>query len=737
MRAHLLIALFAAWLLTPPTPPSGTWTELGPRSSGRVSAIAVKDAAHIWVASPGGGVWKSSNGGANWTWAGNFGLGDFTALDLALDRNNPNRMYLRAWSGLLVSTDGGAHWIQPLYSQDGDTANFQPSFVCGAFPACPPYASNPLFELRPFTQMVFSRTQSILFTALPCQGLQYSTNSGASFIQLWPFPGAHPDTNADNCIISIAADEATGRVYFSSMASGDRTHIYRSSGPWTPSGPPASLSWELVNTGITNNQPADALVWGGSANRLMTVITDWSVSPSHATPYLFDGTRWTPKPFRSPGCIMSEARALAWGGGNDFFIGGVTFGYTTNAGNTWVCPALGYQHPDIRAIHVDAGSRRVWIGGDNSNLETYFVMSNYPWTPGSGLGTPTGLRGQGISSWQAYSVVAAPAPSRHNRILVGAQDIAAACSDDDGAHWSLLPTDESQSLIWHAVRGGDVVYSYSTLGTLQKSTNAGSAVTCGGITFSDVSPPDPLRETRAAVGPHAIAVHPIDSNKVFTVTARSVVYTTNGGTNWARAPFNIAGMSRAPAPTAIFVDENGVLYVGTQDGGAFTCSDTVHFCDGTSGSGAWTRWGLNGGTGVTPPRAINAIAESNAPPAPRTFWMATSQGVYRKLPGASTWTAVANAPGYPYSDVTVDPACHSRVYIGIGYLNQISRTRGGVLVSTNNGNNWTSLSSGYDLHNVPITQVLVAPGSPGRVLASTYGRGSWEYRWTTMPACAP
>jgi hypothetical protein len=115
--------------------------------------------------------------------------------------------------------------------------------------------------------------------------------------------------------------------------------------------------------------------------------------------------------------------------------------------------------------------------------------------------------------------------------------------------------------------------------------------------------------------------------------------------------------------------------------------------------------------------------------------MATSQGVYRRAPEQSTWTAVADTPGYAYSDVTVDPACPSRVYAALGYLEPISRSRGGIDYSTNNGNMWSSLTSGADLHNVPITQVIVAPLSPGRVLASTYGRGSWQHDWGSSAPC--
>jgi Ni/Co efflux regulator RcnB len=728
-----VVALSLATLLLVPAPPARTWMELGPRSSGRVSAIAVTDWEHLWAASPGGGVWKTADGGAHWIWAGNYGLGDFTALDLEFDRNAPNRLYLRTWNGFLVSTDGAAHWKQTLYGQGqgGDTSYYQPSFACGVFPACPPYASVTDFEPRPFTQMVLSPHQSILLTSLPCGGLQYSTDSGNTFKQLWPFPAAHPETNADNCIISIAADEATGKVYFASMGSGDSVHIFRSSAAWTATGPPAALRWELVNQGFNAHEPAASLAWGGSANRLMAVVTDWSVQPSHATAYLFDGARWTPKPFNNARCIMSDARALVWAGGNDFFVGGVTFGYTANAGNSWVCPDLNQQYVDIRSIHADRKLKQVWIGGDQSALESHFVISRYPWTPGASIAPASGSDGLGISSWQAYTVAAPPSGEHRDRIIVGAQDVTAACTDDDGAHWRLLPTDESQSIVWRKNGSGDVVYSYSTLGTLQRSTNAGSAPMCANITFTSASPPDSLRESKAFVGPHTMAVHPMDANRVYLASARSIIYSTNGGAHWAKAPFSVPGRSKTPAPTSIFVDESGALYAGTLDGGAFVCNDAVHLCDGSAGAGKWEPWGLNSAS----PRMITAIVESNAPPAPRTFWMATSQGLYRKLPGAAAWTLASTTPGYVSSDVAVDPTCHSRIYAALGYLEPISRSRGGIDFSSNNGASWTSLTSGAPLHNVPVTQVILAPENPGRVLASTYGRGSWEYDWGQLPPC--
>jgi hypothetical protein len=235
-----------------------------------------------------------------------------------------------------------------------------------------------------------------------------------------------------------------------------------------------------------------------------------------------------------------------------------------------------------------------------------------------------------------------------------------------------------------------------------------------------------------------MAIDPLNEAKVFTLTGARVLYSTDSGTNWHPSDVPLTTPSGFPVGlTALFVDEDGIVYVGTLDHGVYMCSDTTHYCDGSVGAGTWTPWALNSGGAVTPPWYVTAIAESNPPPTARTFWIATSQGVYRRLAGSMTWTAVDAVNLYPYSDVVVDPTCKTRIYTAIGYLDRVMRTRGGIHVSIDNGANWTSITSGYPLHNVPVTQVMVDAASPSSVYASTYGRGAWVYTWGSLPACAP
>jgi len=93
-----------------------------------------------------------------------------------------------------------------------------------------------------------------------------------------------------------------------------------------------------------------------------------------------------------------------------------------------------------------------------------------------------------------------------------------------------------------------------------------------------------------------------------------------------------------------------------------------------------------------------------------------------------------------YTDVVVDPSCRTRIYAAVGFVGDLSRSRGGILFSRSNGvvGSWSAITAGNALHSVPITQVLVDAYKSQRVLASTYGRGMCEYDWgASLPACSP
>jgi len=100
------------------------WEQLGPLDwnqtsgwnpgVGRITSIAI-DASnenHIIVGSPGGGVWKTLDGGVNWAVLTD-NLSNIYVYSLAIDPTNSNIYYWGTGSGIIFkSTDAGATWNQ-------------------------------------------------------------------------------------------------------------------------------------------------------------------------------------------------------------------------------------------------------------------------------------------------------------------------------------------------------------------------------------------------------------------------------------------------------------------------------------------------------------------------------------------------------------------------------------------------------------------------------------------------
>jgi hypothetical protein len=77
-----------------------------------IYALAIDPATSttLYAGTYGGGVFKSTNGGANWS-AVNTGLPTYTSVHaLAIDPATPTTLYAGTSGGVLKSTDGGGTW---------------------------------------------------------------------------------------------------------------------------------------------------------------------------------------------------------------------------------------------------------------------------------------------------------------------------------------------------------------------------------------------------------------------------------------------------------------------------------------------------------------------------------------------------------------------------------------------------------------------------------------------------
>ena len=109
-----------------------SWEQLGPSSwnqttgwnpgVGRITSIAIdpSDENHIIVGSPGGGVWKTTDGTTTWS-ALTDNLSNIRVYALTIDPTNPNVYYWGSSSGVIFkSSDAGATWNELADTGNGD-----------------------------------------------------------------------------------------------------------------------------------------------------------------------------------------------------------------------------------------------------------------------------------------------------------------------------------------------------------------------------------------------------------------------------------------------------------------------------------------------------------------------------------------------------------------------------------------------------------------------------------------
>lgn len=682
---------------------SARWYERGPNLGGRLSAIVTDpaDASLLLVSSPGGGVWRSTDGGTSWHQPRNYALADFSVVHLEWDRQRAGRLYASTYSDLYATTDRGDTWTNLTHS--------------GGYPAPPMPLSHPS-DPKPFAQLRYSASAGTVFWSKPCQGLSYSSD-GVTFTQHWPFAGGAGNT--DNCLLSIAADDATGRVYFSTMERLGAAHVYRSTCAWTAAAP--CLTWEPANAGLPGDAHVAALAWTGQANKLVAASAVGSATVISLTHD--GGLHWAPTPAQPPATSW-DPRPLAVPAPGQILVGTVIAYQSTDWGASWSQVWFSGLHPDVRAFHWRGTGKlgRLWLATDGSMSGAYATLGRFNFTPGSAPTGGTTVGVDGLHVWQPYFMAATATPgASRRRIFLGAIDNGALCSDDGGLTWTTSGTPpgggcgDYMSLVFAPSRADRAYARTCSSASIGRSDNAFSAPTCAGVTWTELSPPGgpyaPQLWTRAMS-----AVDPTNPDRVAFARNVNVGLSTDGG-----ATFTQHALPDGAQPVSVaFL--GGALYAGTLGHGAYQSTD----------SGAtWTAFALNG---VDAPKAVMQIARSSAGGGAGTFFLATTSGLYRKLSGA-TWTRQTPDASYAVSDVEVDPHCATRVYAALGYAGSLGQHRGGVLRSTDNGATFTSITAGLDLHQAPITDVQVDPATPRYVYAAVFGRGAWVYDAGVMPTC--
>jgi hypothetical protein len=510
---------------------AGSWTELGPwgwnRTSGwnpgtgRISAMAIHPVNEniIYVGSPGGGIWKSVNGGLNWAPLSDNNSSWMSVFALTIDPANQNIVYagMSGSVGIIKSTNAGGTWT-----------------AAGAGPS----GTVRKILIHPFNS-------SIVFAAAT-NGIWRSVNAGTSWTQVHSISKEDIEFKPDDANIMYA----TGN------------DVYRS----TDNG----LTWSAVGNaqGITNTgrtlvsvTPANpnyvyiAQASGSIFGRMykstdaglsfITTVVGNSTSGTNYFGYETNGTGTSGQASYDMAMDVSPTNAA------EVHIAGIICWKSTNEANSftattaWSLPnATGYNHADVHGLFfVNNNLYSISDGG------IYKSINNAEdWTD---LSAGLGIR-------QFYRI----ASSKTNTTVItgGAQDNGSVAKQASGTWVDWLGADGMEGLV--SPTNHLNLWGTSQNGSLYRSTN-------GGNSYSGLGRPS------AGQWVTPIAIHP--TNETILYGGWTGVYkSTNSGTSWTNISSGtisstLADLAVAPSnPNYIYASTGTTLYVTTDDGATWT-----------------------------------------------------------------------------------------------------------------------------------------------------------------------
>ncbi len=161
------------------------WVSVGPGNiGGRIRALVIHptNVDKIWIGSPSGGIWSTTNGGTSWYPVNDF-MANLAVSTMVIDPTNPNVLYAGTGEsfasagfrglGVFKSTDGGVTWNQ-LASTNPAITPPPPGCGNGAVP-CPDF----WFYVN---RLAISPDGATILAATG-NGIARSTDGGASWTQ--------------------------------------------------------------------------------------------------------------------------------------------------------------------------------------------------------------------------------------------------------------------------------------------------------------------------------------------------------------------------------------------------------------------------------------------------------------------------------------------------------------------------------------------------------------------------
>ena len=668
----------------PSATPRAIWQQAGPLNvGGRVTDIALdlQDTSRVFVGSAAGGVFRTTDAGANWT-AVFQEEGALAIGDVALDPQDGQTVWVGTGesnsssygfpgNGLWKSTDGGDHW-QP--------AGLDSSFYIGRIVVDPQDS-----------QRIWVAAMGRLYGTGGQRGVYRSVDGGQSWTRTL---FVNDSTSATDLALDpqnpqriYAATWQRLRTLTTRISGGPGSRVWRSDD--------GGVTWAPMDSGLPTpgmlGRPAIAVAPGDPQRVYVSFADDpgyfmglwrsdnggdsFTATNSSALNNIYSNFGWYFGNLRVDPLDPDHVLAL-----------GVTWWRSLDGGANY--NRLAYAlHVDFHAMERHPLNGRWWVGNDGGlytslNLATWVHFVNLPLT-------------------QFYTVEIDPV--QPERLYGGTQD--------NGT----IRTLSGQLDDWDDILGGDgfhvivhpsvpdLIFAEYQWGSLYRSTNGGGSFSSS---ISGISTGDRRNWNTPVV------LDPVDTDVLYYGTQR-VWRSTNLGLSWSAVSGDLtsgfSGDAGFNTITSIAVSplDNAVIWAGCDDGRlARTLNHGSSWQDVSSS--LVTRWISD--VVADPHHVQGAIVSLGG-----LRWNDPQPHIYRTWDAGAHWTPIsAGLPDAPVYALAIDPADSLRIWVG---------AETGCYTTADGGQSWSETAPGLPLG--PVMDLDFHPGTR-QLVAGTHGRSAFR-----------
>ena len=631
---------------------AANWTSMGPSSSnsgyngiGRVNCVTVDptNSDNIWVGTPAGGLWKSTDGGTSWT----TNTDNFTVMGVSavvIDPTNTNVMYIGTGDGfagdtrsrgVLKSTDGGETW-----NTTGLT-----------------WSSTSTLYIR---YMAIHPTSPNIVLVAASNGIYRTTNGGTSWVKEAVSDFFDVKFNpADPNIIYAASN---GRLYKSTNIGDTWTPVFtvpdsdRLAIAVTPANP-------AMVAAVSSSDATDS--FGGFNGLYVSTDNGETYELKSDSPNLLNGSI-TGSGSSGQGwydlCI-----AVSPVDADMIFVGGVNLWQSYDGGVSWLLAThWNYSNdapPGTPVVHADKhaltwAGNTLFKGCDGGVYKTADFGAS--WTDISSNLTISQMYRLGVSQ-------------SDNKVITGLQDNGTKLRSNSGVWTDNIGGDGMECFI-HPTNS-NIMYGEWQYGNIRRSTN-------GGIYWEDIRENVPDQSSGAWITP--FVMDPNNSSTIY-VGYDEVYKSTDQGDTWESISSNLG---------SIFDMRH--IVVAPSSSNTIYASDADQVYRTTDGGNSWSNV-----TGNLP--SFGTITYLTVDPGDANSIFVTFGGysplykVYKSATGGSTWTSLSSTlPNFPANCILVQPNSGGVLYVGMDV---------GVYRREPGASSWELFNAG--LPNVPVTELEI------------------------------